>query len=280
MNNRLLRLSFFLLSIPALAGFFVFYLIPFVRTIWYSMIDNTFQKNFVFIDNYANALKNTYFQLAIKNTFIFSLVGVICIVALSLLLSFGLFRLTERFSFINNLLIAPMILPTASVIFVWQMVFQNDVYKQLVKHATMEGFWTVLPIFLLYIWKNTGINIIIISAAIAGVPKETREAADLDGASGLTQYRHITLPLITPNIMFVVVLSFVNALKSFRESYLFFQTDYPPDAAYTVQYYMNNHFRKLNYPNLTTGSVIFTIMLVIILLVFYQWENKYNDRIH
>ena len=207
MNNRLLRLSFFLLSIPALAGFFVFYLIPFVRTIWYSMIDNTFQKNFVFIDNYANALKNTYFQLAIKNTFIFSLVGVICIVALSLLLSFGLFRLTERFSFINNLLIAPMILPTASVIFVWQMVFQNDVYKQLVKHATMEGFWTVLPIFLLYIWKNTGINIIIISAAIAGVPKETREAADLDGASGLTQYRHITLPLITPNIMFVVVLS-------------------------------------------------------------------------
>jgi len=80
--------------------------------------------------------------------------------------------------------------------------------------------------------------------------------------------------------MFVFVLSFVNALKNFRESYLFFRTNYPPDIAYTMQFYMNNQFQKLNYPYLTAGSVMFTIMIVIILLVFYRMESKYNEKIY
>ncbi|MCL2030260.1 MAG: ABC transporter permease subunit, partial [Oscillospiraceae bacterium] len=209
-----------------------------------------------------------------------SVAGVACITALSLLLSFGLLRLSKRFAFIKNLLIAPMILPTASVIFVWQLVFQNDGYRMLAGYNTGSGFWIVLPVYLLYIWKNTGINIIILSAAIAGIPSETREAAALDGAAGLRLHRSVTLPLIAPGLMFAVVLSFVNALKNFRESYLFFQTDYPPDAAYTVQYYMNNHFRRLSYPNLTAAAVIFTLIIVAVLLVFYHWENKYNEKIY
>ena len=185
-----------------------------------------------------------------------------------------------RFSFVKNLLLAPMLLPTASVMFVWQLVFQNDAYTALTRHAAGAGFWTVLPLYLLYIWKNAGLNIIILSAAIASVPPETREAALLDGAEGFRLHWSVTLPQIAPSLTFVIVLSFVNALKNFRESYLFFQTDYPPDAAYTVQYYMNNHFRKLNYPNLTAGSVLFTVLIVVILLAVYRWENRYSEKIY
>jgi len=269
-----------LLGLPALAGFAILYLYPFARTIWYSMIGNTFQKNFVFLDNYIRVISNRYFQLALKNTLIFSVVSVICIVTLSLLLSFGLMRLNARYAFIKNLLIVPMILPTASVIYVWQLVFQNDGYMELVKHMTGGSFWTVLPIYLLYIWKNTGINIIILSAAIVGLSLDIREAAALDGAHGFRLYRSVTLPMVTPSLMFVIVLSLVNALKNFRESYLFFQTSYPPDAAYTVQYYMNNHFQKLDYPSLTASSVIFTCIIILILLGFYRLENKYSGKIY
>jgi len=280
MNNRALRTKFFLLGLPSLAGFAIFYIFPFFRTLWYSVIDNTFQKNFVLFDNYVDVIRNPYFQLAVKNTFLFSLLGVLALVISSLLLSLGLQRLGRRFDVIRNLLVAPMLLPTASVIFVWQMVFQNDIYSDMIRGSDFSGFWTVLPVFLLYIWKNAGLNIIILSAAISGVSTEIQEAAMLDGAKGLRIFRSVTLPLITPSILFVIVLSFVNALRSFRESYLFFGTNYPPDEAYTVQYYMNNHFGKLNYPVLTSASVIFTVLIVAILLVMYLAENKYNERIY
>lgn len=280
MNSRALRAKFFALGLPALIGFAVLYLYPFFRTIGYSLIDNTFRRNFVFLDNYTSVLDNQYFQLAVANTFLFSLVGVATLVTLSLLLSLGLQRLGKRWGFIRNFLIAPMILPTASVIFVWQALFQNDAYMELARRSTLAGFWTVLPVFLLYIWKNAGLNIIIISAAIASIPPEIYEAAALDGAKGLRMHRSVTLPQITPSLLFVVVLSFVGALKSFRESYLFFGTNYPPDAAYTLQYYMNNHFGKLNYPVLTAASVMFTVVIAAMLSVMYRLENKYNEKIY
>lgn len=275
-------MKFLALGLPALAGFALMYLYPFIRTVWYSALNNTHQKEFVWFDNYREVVTNQYFQLALKNTLVFSAAGVICIVVLSLALSFGLLRLgrDRRFGFVRNFLIAPMLLPTASVIFVWQLAFRNDAYSELALHGAGAGFWTALPIFLLYIWKNTGINIIILGAAIAGVPDGIREAAALDGAAGFRIHRHITLPLITPSLLFVTTLSFVNALKSFRESYLFYQTDYPPDAAYTVQYYMNNHFRKLNYPTLTAASAVLTAVIVAVLLAMYMAEKKYNENIY
>jgi multiple sugar transport system permease protein len=280
MNNRALKIKFLLLGVPALAGFAVLYLYPFARTLWYSALNNTFRKEFVFLDNYAAVIGNRYYRLALWNTFIFSVVGVVCLVALSLVLSFGIIRLSRRFAFTQNLIAAPMVLPTASVIFVWKAAFQNDWYGALMGYDALADFRTVLPLFLMYLWKNTGINVIILVAAAAGVPAGVREAALLDGAAGFRGFRLITLPLIAPNLMFVVVLSFVNALKNFRESYLFFGTNYPPDAAYTMQFYMNNQFQKLNYPNLTAGSVMFTVIIVAILLAAYRWENSYSGKIY
>lgn len=63
------------------------------------------------------------------------------------------------------------------------------------------------------------------------------EAAALDGAHGLKMHLKITLPLISPSMFFVVVLSFVNALKIFKESFLYYNTNYPPDPAYMIQNY-------------------------------------------
>ena len=281
MNSRLLRLRFFVLGAPALAGFAVMYLYPFIRSLRYSMIDNTFRQNFVFLDNYKGLLDNQMFRMAAWNTFVFSVVAVVCVVTLSVALSLGLTRLSSRFMFIKNILISPMIIPTASIIFVWQLAFQNDFYRELTRHAGGAAeFWTIVPIYLLYIWKNAGLNIIIISAAIAAIPAEIHEAAALDGAKSLYMHRTVTLPLIFPSLLFVIVLSFVGALRVFRESYLFFGTDYPPDIAYTVQYFMNNHFNRLNYPVLAAASVLFTVIIAAMLLLIYSRENRHSDKIY
>ncbi|MDR0325531.1 MAG: sugar ABC transporter permease [Oscillospiraceae bacterium] len=293
MNNRTLRLRFISLGLPALAGFVLLYLYPFIRSLWYSMLDRT-REEFVFIDNYFELFQNRHYVHGLRNTFTFSMIGVICLVTLSVLLSFGLLRLGKRLAFIRHLLVMPMILPTVSAVFAWRLVFDNGILEVLTVYyefaygphialvnADMHDFWIILPLYLIYIWKNIGINIIILSAAMASIPPEVREAAEIDGARGFRLHRRVTLPLISPALVFVTVLSFVNALKIFRESYLFFGgTDYPPDIAYTVQYFMNNMFRFGNYPHLSAASTIFTVIVVMFLVVVYIWESKYNDKIY
>jgi len=281
MNNRAFRLKCVALGLPAFCGFLLFYILPFGKSVYYSFINNTFQRQFVFFDNYISVLNNQYYQLALKNTFVFSVTAVACALLLALVLSIGLIGLSRRLAFLRNILILPMILPTACTIFIWHLVFRSDSYFYFLKYASFgKDFFETLPLYMLYLWKNTGINVILLTAAIARIPADVYEAAALDGASGFKRHRAVTFPLIVPSAIFVMVLSFVNALKSFKESYLFFRTDYPPDAAYTVQYYMNNHFRKLNYQNLTAGVNIFTVLIVAILLFVYVMENKYNESIY
>ena len=83
--------------------------------------------------------------------------------------------------------------------------------------------------------------------------------------------------MISPSLFFVIVLSFVNSLKIFKESYLYYNTNYPPDVAYMVQNYMNNHFYKLNYQNLSCAVVIFTLVLAVVIFALYELENKMSD---
>jgi multiple sugar transport system permease protein len=272
MNKRRFKLKLSLLCVPAFAGFALFFIWPFGKTVWYSLINDVFNKRFVFLDNYFTVLNNDFYRLALKNTLIFSAVGIPILIIVSLALSIGLSRLNKPL--FQSAFVAPMLLPTAGIIFAWQMFFQNDTYFYLMKDGALAPFFQMLPIYLLFIWKNTGINVILLTAALTQLPGEVLEAAALDGAHGFRLYRSVTIPLITPSLFFVFVLSFVNSLKIFKESYLFFNTNYPPDPAYTVQYYMNNHFYKLNYQNLSTGVVIFTFIVALVIFCAYRIENK------
>lgn len=275
--HRSLKRKMFMLGLPAFLGFAAFYIIPFIRGIWFSFIDNNFLRNFVWLDNYKTVISNKFFRMAVRNTLIFSGISVSATVILALILSVGLVKLSERFSMIKSAYIVPYVLPTASIIFIWQMIFDSDSYFALTRLDGFGGLFEVLPLYLLFIWKNIGIDIILITAALSKLPQEVYEAAALDGASGLQKHLKITLPLISPSLFFVLVLSFVNSLKIFKESYLYYNTNYPPDPAYMIQNYMNNHFYKLNYQNLSAAVVMFTIVAGLVIFALYKLEEKLSD---
>lgn len=262
---------------PAFTGFLIFYIIPFFRSIGYSFIGNVANKEFVGFTNYKEVLANKYFRMALKNTVIFSVVGVAAIMILSLGLSIALVKLSKRFSFIKSFFVMPYVLPSASVVFFWQMFFDTGTYTALTEIESFGGFFDVLPLYVIFLWKNIGINIILITSALTKIDAEVYEAAALDGAHGLKLHAKITLPLISPSLFFVGVLSFVNSLKIFKESYLYYNSNYPPDAAYMIQNYMNNHFFKLNYQNLSTAVVIFTVAMALVIFTWYKLENKMSE---
>lgn len=215
------------------------------------------------LDNYLKTLSNEYFQLALKNSFILiaTAVPVLVILALiiSLVLSYGIKRMKKT----RAAFILPMVIPTASIVIIWRNVF--------------AGNTTAIPIFLLFIWKNLGICVVLLTAAFSSIDNSLFEAARLDGAGSFAIHRKITVPMVMPTVFFVTLLSIVNSFKIFKESYLYYGTNYPPDHSYTLQYYMNNNFLKLDYQSLAASAVLTSIIVFAIVLGGMALQRRYRQ---
>lgn len=245
--------------IPSFLGMIVFFVIPYLRVLYYSFIDNQFRKNFIWFHNYVTTLRNQYFQLAMKNSLLLIIIGVPILIALAIILSLTLVFALKRVPKLRDAFIFPMLIPTAGIVLIWQQLFQ--------------GFATALPIYLLFIWKNIGICIILLTAAITTMEESIFEAAKMDGAKTVILHKSITIPMLSPTIFFTVLLSIVNSFKIFKESYLYYGNKYPPDHSYTLQFYMNNNFLKFDYQSLATSSIL-TSLIVFLIIIAGLWMQR------
>lgn len=250
--------------IPGLIGIMVFFVIPYIRVLYYSMIDNQFHRKFTGLDNYIKTIGNEYFLLALKNSFLLILIAVPVLILLALLLSLALSYGIRRLRVLRTAFILPMVIPTASAALIFAALF--------------SALDNVLPIYLLFIWKNIGICIILMTAAFTGIDESIYEAAALDGAAKLTLHRKITVPVIMPTVIFSTLLSIVNSFKIFKETYLYYGgSNYPPNHSYTLQYYMNNNFLKLNYQSLATSAVLTSLFVLAIVLGGLLLQRRYEQ---
>lgn len=246
--------------VPSFLGIAVFFLLPYIRVLYYSVINNQFQKKFVWFENYIEVLKNEYFRLAMKNSLLLIAIGVPVLLLLSLTLAFLLSFSMRKFGFLRDLFIFPMVVPTAAIVLVWQEFFSAS--------------QTALPIYVLFVWKNLGLCIILLTAALTTIENEIYEAARLDGAGALRLHVQISVPLITPALFFVLLLGIMNTFKIFKESFLFYGGKYPPDHSYTLQYYMNNNFLKFDYQALASASVLTSVLVLVIVFVGLSVQRR------
>lgn len=260
-----------LLAFPFLLGFFVLYVFPFGQSICYSVIASAFDRTFVGFANYQAVWENAYYRLALANTLQFTSASTAMLVLLSLALSLALHGGGRFVGQLRIAFVLPMLLPTAAVIPLFKLMFPQERLYELAQRWG-NGWAFRLPVYMLYLWKNAGYNVILLTTALALVPREVEEAAALDGAQGLRKLTAITLPMIAHALFFVVVLSVVQSLRVFKEAYLLYGT-YPDPSIYLVQHYMNNHFTKLNYQNLTAGAILFALPVGVAVAV-YGWAER------
>lgn len=249
--------------VPSFAGIFVFFVIPYFRVLYYSLIDNQFRRNFVGFANYTRVLGNEFFQLAFRNSMLLIFIAVPLLIVLALFISVAMYYGFRKLQWLKSVFVLPLVIPTASVVLGWQLFF--------------SGFDNVLPIYLLFIWKNIGICIILLTAALTNVDESVREAAFIDGASGFGLHRFITVPMIMPSVVFCTLLSIVNSFRIYREVFLYYGgTNFPPAHSYTLQYYMNNHFLRLDYQTLASGSVLTSLIVFVIVALGFYVQGRYR----
>ncbi len=233
--------------LPAALGICLFYLLPFLRVFLYSVMQGQYRWKFAGFKHYMKTLSNPYFQMACCNTLLLIVCCVPLFVLGAVLLSFLCMRGNRLCRVLRKSALLPLFLPSVSVAGAFAAIF-----------AAVDS---PLPVYCLFLWKYMGMGIVILSAAFAGVDPALYEAARLDGAGSFTICRKITVPLCIQPIKFTVVLAVVYSFRTFRESFLYYGTNYPPDHSYTLQYYMNNQFLKLDYQTMAAASVMITVLL-------------------
>lgn len=271
--------------IPSLLGVGLFFIVPFGVVIYYAVINNPNQRQFVFLDNIIKVLDNAAFQMAAKNTFTFSVTAVPLAVILSLLLAVVLTRKLPLRSQFRTAFLSPMMVPVASVILIFQVLFHyngavNDWLAAfgVDKIDWLKSEYAMVVVVLMYLWKNLGYNMILFMAALGSMPKEMLEVAWLEGASALQTFRYIKLRYLSPTIMFVTIYSLINSFKIFREVHLL-TGNYPFDTLYTLQHFMNNMFEKLNYQRLSAAAIIMSAVMIVIIGILFLVENYYGKDV-
>lgn len=262
-------------------GMFLFFIIlPFLTSARYSLLNDVYHKEFAGLRNFGEVFRNPRFRLAFGNSFRFAVIGVALLLLISTLFALGIHRLKHRTGLLRLLLAMPVLVPTAGIVFAWHKVFKQMFYYDLMRSPVLGDFWYILPIYLIYLWKYSGLCMLVLLSALDRIPNEIYEAAKLDGASRGVCTRRIALPLMRPNLLLVLMYAFMSSLKIFKESYLYYGgTKYPKDIAYTLQYYMNNQFLKMNYPTLAVATILFTAVIALIVFVLYRSEGRFSESL-
>lgn len=272
----------FLFLMPSLAGVTVFVLIPFFDVIRRSFYE-AMGKKAVGLSNYKLVMENEAFKQAVSNTVRFLAVCIPVLMIVSLVIVLLIQGIGEQGEQFKTVFLVPLAIPIASVVLLWDLVFDNAGYLNLIMDLLhlervdwMNGE-TAFPVLVFsYLWKNTGYNMVLWLAGLNGISLSLYEAAKVDGAGTWKCFWYITLPNLKSTVFIIGVLSFVNSFKVFREAYLV-AGDYPNESIYMLQHLFNNWFVSMDIHKMSAAAVM-TSVFIILLLIFVQWINDKGER--
>lgn len=278
-----------LFVLPGFAGVLAFYLFPFLDVVRRSFA-SAMGGGFVGIANYRTVAANEAFGLAARNTLRF---GAVCL-PLLLLLSLGLAVLVQGLltapghrpgaeraaKLAKSAYLVPLAVPAASIVLLWQLVFDTRGLLNGWLHAlglSGRGWMHTDAAFgvlvFSYLWKNMGYDVVLWLAGLSAVPEELYEAARVDGAGRAVCFFQITLPAIRPMAVTIIIISFLNSFKVFREAYLV-AGNYPQDKIYLLQHLFNNWFRELSMDKMAAGAVLLALVILALVLLLEKSWNK------
>jgi multiple sugar transport system permease protein len=243
-----------LFVLPALLVIGVFFLLPAATSFLLSLTDfdlyalaDPRNLRFVAFDNYLALLQRPLFWQALGNTLYFVIVGVPASIAMSLCAALLLNSAAARASgFFRTALFAPVVTTIVAVAVIWRYLFHTR--YGLVNHGLAQlgidpvdwlgdPHWAMPTIILFAVWKNFGYNMIILLAGLQAIPRDLYEAARIDGANALQQFRHVTLPLLMPMLLMVSILTTAGYFQLFAEPYVITEGG-PVQSTLSVLYLM------------------------------------------
>ena len=265
-------------NIP-LFGFCFFGLIPLLLSLY--LCFNSFKglrlhtAKFVEWENFSEILQDEMFWQSLGNT-AFVLVAAVVALLLSLAVSALIATNVRGAKGFKAIYFVPYVCSLVAITFMWKWIY--DYNYGVLNTTLMDWGWIQEPIswlgsaeyyrtamFVLLVWSSTGFNIILLTAALIGVPRELHEAAQIDGAGEFRRFFSITLPLISPTIFYLLIIGLIGALQEFTRFQVMTSDGGPEYQGMTVVFYLYRQlFNASGGSDLGVASAMGWIIAVLI----------------
>ena len=280
-NARRRRITFLILAAPALAWFLTFMLWPLVNMFYISTTQwdgLNLPKKFIFLNNFIRIFHDPKMVIALHNTGIYLLVGILGTIPFAFMLGFFLSLRRPGYRLLRTVFFSPAMLSAAALAMIFLGVYRPDgmlnAFLKAVGLSAITRIWlgnqaTALgALIAIDIWGGIGFNSVLFFAALASLPEELYEAAMLDGAGYWTIMWRIAFPLMTDFIGIVTILQFLSILSGAAYMILLTQGG-PGTSTFTLGYYLYDQAflsHRLGYSQ-ALGVVVFFAGIIGILLV-------------
>lgn len=288
-NQKKERQLAFLFLTPNFICFFAFTLFPIIASFILSFTkwDILSSPEFIGIQNYIDLFTDDpIFLQVLANTLIFTVLSVPTTVVLSLLVAVALNTRIRGRNIYRTCFFLPLISSSVIVAVLWKWLLVPDfgLVNYILSWFGIKGpnwltdeFWALPAISFVSVWKNIGFNMLIYLAGLQGIPDTYYEAVEIDGGGKITQFFHITLPLLSSTTFFVFIMSIINSFQSFDIVKL--MTDGGPGRSTSVlsHYLYENAFSffKMGYAS-AISYILFGLVMIITLFQFAI--QKRRDR--
>ena len=263
-----------LFILPTIIGLVVLNIIPIINTIYQSFFKTgDFGRGNIFVglQNYQKVFADKEIWQALLNTVRYAIVEVPFSIAISLVLAVLLNKKIKGKSVYRTIIFLPMVAAPAAIAMVWRWLYNSDF--GLLNHIFHSKInWVSSPSIAVYsiavigIWSILGYNMVLFLAGLQEIPGDYYEAAEIDGATGISSFFHITLPLLSPTIFFVLVTRVIASLQVFDLIYMVIDNTNPALGKTQSLVYLFYRYSFVN-KNIGYGSTIVVVLLLLTLLV-------------
>nr|WP_155987913.1 sugar ABC transporter permease [Gorillibacterium massiliense] len=277
----------YLFLFPSILIFGIFQFYPMLESVYLSLhMTSPTGKivEFVGLSNFKELFAGDGFVESLKGTGLFTLYTVPAVVVMALLLAALTNRNTRGMKLLQLIFSMPVALSVGTSSVMWGMLFHptTGMFNYFLSLLSIDPVmwltdpkWALLSISVMTIWMNSGFAYIVLLSGMKGIPADLYECAKLDGAGSFTRFFRITLPLLSPTVFFVGIISIIGAFQSFGQIHIL--TKGGPMQSTDVMVYSIYQEAFTNF-RFGTGSaqalVLFAIILVLTLLQFRLLERK------
>lgn len=287
------RLIIFAFLLPSLAGLIVFSIIPIIYSFLISFTDwnglnrwnlNEGVPNLIGIQNYVEILKSEEFWKVLGNTFTFIILYIPLIIIMSILAAVLLNQKKRGVGIFRVVYFIPVLTSWVAASLIWKWLLSKDYgpVNQLLSFVGIDGpawlqdpFWAMPGIVIASVWKDLGYFSLILLGGLQGINPTYYEAAQIDGANAFRKLMHITIPLLTPILFFVMIISIISSFQLFPQ--VMIMTDAGPYGSTQVMveriYRYSFNYHKMGYAS--SFSWILFIIIFVFTLVQLRLQKKW-----
>mgnify|MGYP000894026366 CR=1 FL=1 len=280
----------YLMVAPAMAFLLVFTFYPMVNLVYLSLFDYNLVnpvKKYVGLKNYNTLFARQDFLVALKNTAVYTGAVVILLILLALLLALWTQKDRPLNRFVQTATFTPHLVAMLSCAMIWAWIMDHNTYGLL---NVVLGFFRIPPlrwlnssatamlsVVIVSVWKSIGYYTIIIMSALKAVPTEIYEAAELDNAPKIRTFFRITLPLLSPQLFFLLITITISSFKVF-DTIRVMTGGGPGNSTDVISYYIYRYaFSHFRVGYASAAGTVLMVILMIMTAVYFQVLSK---RVH